>query len=455
MIKTPRGMSVEILNRVELRNAYAEPLLDAFLSSYYLPNIHDRRLLTELVYGTLRMRGHLDWLIGKFYRGDAFSLHSAVKNILRTGLYQLLYTNRIPVFAVVDEAVKLARALHPGSEALVNAILRSYLRKKADIAYPGKEEEPLAHISVLHSHPQWLVKCWLDNLGVEETIALCRANNEIPPIALRVNGLKVTREQAIITLKEADIEARETAFSPDGLVIAGNASSLRTTDSFIRGHIQVQDEASQMIARIVAPRPGERILDLCAGTGVKTTHIAELMENKGEILAIDISEKKLLSLRKLAQRLGIGIVETMPGDATDDRGMSFQDSFDRILVDAPCSGLGTLRRNPEIKWRIEPNDIKVFATLQKKMLESAAACLKRGGTLVYSVCTVMPGENEGVIEEFLSRRQDFQSVMPPDSIDSRLLDEKGFLRTSPDRHGTDGFFAAVLVKKAGADNRGD
>ncbi|MDO8724013.1 MAG: 16S rRNA (cytosine(967)-C(5))-methyltransferase RsmB [Syntrophales bacterium] len=447
MIKTPRGMSVEILNRVELKDAYAEPLLDAFLSAHYLPNIHDRRLLTELVYGTLRMKGHLDWLIGKYYRGDFPSLNSTVKNILRTALYQLIYTNRIPVFAVVDEAVKLAKLLHPGSEALVNALLRNYLRKKDKLISPRKEEDPLEHISVLHSHPEWLVKRWLKSFGVEGTIALCRANNEAPPVALRVNRLKVTREKAIDELKEEGIEARETVFSPDGLVITENAPSLRKADSFIKGHIQVQDEASQMITRLAAPRPGERILDTCAGAGVKATHLAELMENKGEILAIDINEKKLLALQKLAERLGIGIVETRVGDATAGMESSLYNSFDKIIVDAPCSGLGTLKRNPEIKWRLAPGDIKTFAELQGKILGSSALCLKEGGIIVYSVCTVMPEENEGVIETFLRHHGDFRPLPPPGSIDCRLIDERGFFRTSPDRHGTDGFFAAVMVRK--------
>lgn len=445
MLKTPRGLAVEILNRVELTNAYAEPLLDVCLSTHDLPNIYDRRLLTELVYGTLRRQGRLDWLVRKYYRGNFPSLNTAVKNIIRSGLYQLIYTSRIPAFAVVDEAVKLARVLHPGSEALVNALLRNYLRKKGAPAYPLKEEDLPEYISAVYSHPAWLVKRWLKTLGEEGTIALCRENNEAPPVALRVNRLKITRKKAIEELKEESLEAGETPFSPDGLVLSGHGSSLRETAGYKQGHFLLQDEASQIIAHLLAPQPGEQVLDICAGVGVKTTQLAEIMENKGYVLAVDIHENKLATLRELADRLGIGIVETRPGDAADP-GSLLSEKFDRVLVDAPCSGLGTLRRNPEIKWRLRARDIKAFAELQKKILGGGAAGLKRGGILVYSVCTVIPEENEAVVEAFLSRCRNFRSVAPPETINRSLIDEQGFFRTSPDRHGTDGFFGAVLVK---------
>ncbi len=440
-------MAVEILNRVALTDAYAEPLLDACLSTHCLTNIHDRRLLTQLVYGVLRMQSHLDWIIGTYYRGDVNSLDIFIKNILRTGLYQLLYTSRIPIFAVVDEAVKLAKIHHPAGARLVNAILRNYLRKREDLVYPRLEEAPLEHIAVVHSHPRWLVKRWLKIFGLEGTVALCAANNEIPPITLRVNGLKVTREETRIELAKDNIEARETVFSPHGLVIAKHGPSLREMASYQKGHVLLQDEASQLIGLLAAPQPGENVLDICAGTGVKTTHLAEIMDNKGKIAAVDINAGKLASLRELAARLGIGTVETKVGDATTDMGPLWQGQFDRALVDTPCSGLGTLRRNPEIKWRLRARDLKSFSGLQKQMLHSAAACLKRGGTLVYSVCTVIPEENEAVIDDFLSHHGEFYLAPPPESIDRALIDKRGFFRTNPAIHGTDGFFGAVMVKK--------
>ncbi len=446
MIETPRGMAVDILNRVTVTDAYAEPLLDACLSAHYLPNVHDRRLLTELVYGVLRMRGHLDWLIAEFYRGRLASIHPVVLNIIRTGLYQLIYTQRIPLFAVVDEAVKLAKGLEPQSASLVNAILRTYLRKRDTLIYPSPEADPVAHIATVHSHPPWLVKEWLKSLGQEETLTLCRANNEVPPVFLRVNRLKATPEEVLAELEKEGIAAEKTVFSPDGLRLSSRGSSLRTTASYQKGHLLVQDEASQLIAPLLAPRPGEQVLDICSGTGGKTAHLAALMENRGKILALDIKGKKLASLRELMERLGIAIVETREADATAGPGRALAGRFDRVLVDAPCSGLGTLRRNPEIKWRLKAREIKEFAGLQKAILHNAAACLKEGGTLVYSVCTVLPEENEAVVADFLKRHQDFHPIPPPPAIDRRLIDEEGFFRTRPDRHGTDGFFATVFVK---------
>jgi 16S rRNA (cytosine967-C5)-methyltransferase len=282
---------------------------------------------------------------------------------------------------------------------------------------------------------------------MEETLALCAANNDIPPATLLVNRMKASREQAKKELATEGIETKETAFSPDGLVITGHGSSLRETASYRKGCVLLQDEASQLIALLLAPRPGDRVLDLCAGTGVKTTHLAEIMQNRGYILAVDINKRKMVSLRELAKRWGIGIVETRTGDATTDLGEALHDKFDKVLVDAPCSGLGTLRRNPEIKWRLRTRDIKVFSDLQKKMLSSAAVYVKRGGTLAYSVCTVMPEENEAVIDDFLGRHTDFHLTPPLESIDRSMIDEKGFFRTSPARHGTDGFFGVTLVRK--------
>jgi len=447
VLKTPRGIAVEILNRVALTDAYAEPLLDACLSTHDLPNIHDRRLLTQLVYGVLRNQGRLDWIIGTYYRGDVKSLNIFAINILRTGLYQLLYTSRIPIFAVVDEAVKLTKIYYPAGTGLVNALLRNYLRKQEHLVYPRLEEAPLEHIAVVHSHPRWLVERWLKIFGVEGTAALCSANNAIPPITLRVNGLRATREETKNELAKDNIEAGKTFFSPHGLVIAKHGPSLRETASYRKGHVLLQDEASQLIGLLAAPQPGENVLDICAGTGIKTTHLADIMDNKGKITAVDINAGKLASLRELADRLGIGNVETKVGDATTDMEPWWQGQFDRALVDAPCSGLGTLRRNPEIKWRLHACDLKSFSVLQKQLLHNTVSSLKRGGTLVYSVCTVIPEENEAVIDDFLKYHNEFCLVPPSESIERTLIDKRGFFRTNPALQGTDGFFGAVMVKK--------
>ena len=449
MKNSPRRLAVEILNRIDEAAAYAEPLLDAALSGTALANPHDRGLLTELVYGTLRMRGRLDWIIGQLYRGDAAALETGVRNILRTGLYQLWYTDRIPPFAAVNEAVGIAGKTCPAASGLVNALLRTALRKKDAIAWPDMAKDPGKAISVIHSHPRWLVERWLDEFGIDETIAICRANNAVPPLALRVNSLKASREQAVAALAQEGLTVEPTAFSPDGLLLASPAAGLRETDSWREGLIRIQDEASQLIALLLSPDPGENLLDLCAGTGGKTLHLAALMENRGRVTAVDLHSDKVRQLQEEAGRLGTTIVETYAADAATPPEI-FLGFFDRVLLDAPCSGLGTIRRNPEIRWRLAPKDLNNCMQIQKRLLRSAADCVRPGGRLVYSVCTVTPEENEAVIEDLLNGRTDFSLIKPPiaGGIPPELIDPAGFFRTFPHLHGTDGFFAALLIRNA-------
>lgn len=445
--RNARQIAVEILNRIDTEGAHAEPLLDEILSGGELGNLHDRALLTEIVYGTLRMRGRLDWIIGRLYRGDADALETAVRNILRTGLYQIWFTDRIPPFAVVNEAVEIARAVAPAAGGLVNAILRNALRQKETLPWPDMAKDPAMAISVMHSHPLWLVKRLLAQFGREETIAICRANNTVPPLTLRVNTMKACRDVVLASLARDGIKVEPTAFSPDGLLIASPAAGLREAPAWREGLIRIQDEASQLIARIVAPGPGEGILDLCAGAGGKTLHLAALMENRGRIIALDLHAERLGMLRGEAKRLGVTIIETMQGDAAAPP-ESFREAFDGVLLDAPCSGLGTLRRNPEIRWRLTPADINKSMRVQRRLLKSAAQCVKPGGRLVYSICTVTPEENETVIADLLKNRPDFKCI-PPENIPPTLIDASGFLRTFPHLHqGMDGFFAAVLVRSS-------
>jgi 16S rRNA (cytosine967-C5)-methyltransferase len=447
MKKTPRHIVLEILNRVEEQDAFAEPMLDAALSHAHQMNIHDRSLITHIVYGTLRMRGRLDWIIDQLYKGDFLSMDVSIKNILRAGLYQLLFTDRIPDFAIVDEAVEIAKKTNPAGSGLVNAVLRNAIRKRGGFVYPDIEEDPACHISVFHSHPLWMVRKWIGTFGVEEAALLCKANNEIPPVVVRVNTLKTNREKLIDECSRQGMEMKATGFSADGLIVSHQGIPVRQMAFYKAGHFQIQDEASQLISRLVDPKPGENVLDVCAGTGGKTTHLAAIMNNRGRITALDISEKRIMALRKNAGRLGATHIDTQSGDARETPGESFYGSFDRILVDAPCTGLGTLRRNPEIKWRITEGGSKKFSVLQKDVLANAARCLKKGGCLIYSTCTIATEENEEVVEDFMSHHRDFICIHPPGAINSFFVDDRGYFRSSPHKHGTDGFFGAVLVKK--------
>jgi 16S rRNA (cytosine967-C5)-methyltransferase len=443
----PRALAVHILNRVDEEEAFAEPLLDATLSAGHPKNEADRGLLTFLVYGTLRMRGFLDFLIDSFYRGKPDTLEAGIRNILRVALYQTRFAGKIPVYAAVDEAVNTTKQLFSGREKLVNAILRNALRGMADIKVPPFDTDPAGHISVVHSHPRWLVERWIGSFGIEETLALCKTDNEIPPISLRVNRLKTTREDMLERLAHSGHDVKPALYSPEGIILAKPPASLREMPEVASGFLYVQDEASQLVSRFLAPRKGERVLDLCAGSGGKTTHMAALMENEGEIVAADIQTVKLTALESTAKRWGITTVKTAVVDASVAPDMTALGSYDRILVDAPCSGLGTLRRNPEIRWHLTGHKLGEFPPLQKRILANASACVRKGGRLLYSTCSVMPEENEGVVAAFLAGNPDFAVVSKPTTVPVEVLDGQGFLRTFPHRHGTDGFFGALLVRR--------
>jgi len=393
------------------------------------------------------MRGLLDFLIDRFYRGKPDALQTGIRNILRVALFQARFAEKIPDYAAVDEAVNTTKVLFPGREKLVNAILRNTLRGMAGVELPGLEADPAGHIAVAHSHPRWLVERWLDGMGFEQTLALCKADNEIPPLALRVNLLKATRKDLMERLARAGHDVRPTGYSPEGIILAKPPVALREMPELTGGLLYVQDEASQLVSRFLAPGKGERVLDLCAGAGGKTTHLAALMGNEGEIVAADIQAGKLEALEATARRWGITAVKTAVVDAADAASTASLGSFDRVLVDAPCSGLGTLRRNPEIRWHLTARKLGEFPPLQKRILGNAAACVKGGGVLLYSTCSVMPEENEGVVEAFLEGHRDFIPARPPAGFPADVIDAKGFLRTFPHRHGTDGFFGALLQRR--------
>ena len=315
----PRQVAVDILDCVE-KGGYAEPLIDQALSQATFQNSADRRLLTQLVYGTLRMRGRLDWYLEKLYRGNVKKMDTGLRNLIRTGLYQILLMDRIPEHAAVDESVRLTSKRFPGRNGLVNAILRNAIRQAGNIAFPDLEKEPARHIATLHSHPEWLVARWIATFGLEETLALCQADNENAGICLRVNTLKTSRDAVTAELAAEGYEARPAAFSPDGLELIQSPAPIRESAAFQAGKLQLQDEASQLIARILCPAPGSRVLDLCAGIGGKTTHLAALMQNQGEILAVDIHADKLKALDVLAKRLGATIIQGRVGGCDQGSG---------------------------------------------------------------------------------------------------------------------------------------
>jgi 16S rRNA (cytosine967-C5)-methyltransferase len=448
MTKTVRHLAVDILNQVRASQAFASPLINACLDTNALSGTPDGRLLTHLVYGVLRLQGYLDWVLIKFYRGNYETLDEGIKNVLRLGLYQLKFSDRLPAFAVVDEAVKIVKKIFPDKSALVNAILRNYLRSSQKISFPSLEKNPAEHIAVLHSHPLWLAKKWIRIFGHKETTSLCSADNEIPPLTVRINTLKTSREALAQKLSDAGFTATPTNYSPDGIILTDSSGPIQNTHFFSEGFLRIQDEAAQLISYLINPNSKDSILDACAGAGGKATHLAAIIKNKGRIVALDRNPEKIAELKIDATRLGITIIDTQQGDLNAGLPDSLKETFDHVLVDAPCSGLGTLRRNPEIKWRTTENNLRNFVNAQKIILQNASRAVKKGGHLIYCTCSLLPVENENVIDDFLLLNKNFSLCPLPATTNPQLLDSRGFFHTYPHKHNMDGFFGAILKRIA-------
>jgi 16S rRNA (cytosine967-C5)-methyltransferase len=427
-----------------------DPLFDEMVMGDSRLTDLDKAFVREVVYGVLRWQGKLDWIISAYSHIKPHRMERAVIAILRMGAYQILFMDRVPPRAAVDESVKLAKGIKKQDAApFINGILRGIAEKRREVSYPDLQTDPLDRIATLYSHPLWIVRRWVDQWGTKETMALCQADNQVPPFTVRVNTLKGSREKVLTQLYDETIEATPTPFSPVGIAIT-KPPPLDTWGLLQEGLLQVQDEAAQFISMLLNPQPGERVLDVCAAPGGKTTHLAQLMGDQGEIVAMDVSQPKLELLQENCRRLGITIVKALAQDAAASPPFP-PGSFDRVLVDVPCTGLGTLRRNPDGKWRVKEEDIPRLQQIQGKILTQAATMVKKEGVLVYSTCTLTSEENEGVIETFLSERKEFRLedaslALPPGC--KGLVDSTGYLRTLPHRHGMDGFFAARLSRTA-------
>ncbi len=442
----PRRAAFDILLRIDRERSYADILIDRELSHGDLRG-PDRGLLTELVYGVLRRQGTLDLIVNQFSRQKTEKLERAVLILLRLGLYQEFFLDRIPVSAAVNESVKLAKVLVPRAAGFVNAVLRRADRERGDIRYPDRSRDPNAYVAARHSHPSWIVRKWAEQLGMEEAEALAETMSNAPPLTLRTNTLKISRDELIEKLAAAGIDALPARFSLHGLNLPSRTPPAGLP-GFREGLFAIQDESSQLAAIFLAPLPGERVLDLCAAPGGKATHLAQLMGNRGEITAGDTAPRKLALIEENARRLGITIITTVRLDGA--KPLPAADRFDRVLVDAPCSGLGVLRRNPEGKWWKTPADMEELVIRQKAILRNAANLLEDGGTLLYATCSTTVEENERVIADFLSMRPDFvlEDLRELFPAYTELFTEEGFFRSWPHRHGMDGFFAARLRKRA-------
>lgn len=439
--RNPRHLAVHIVNRVFRSDSYADILLDEMLKRGDLSR-QDSAFLAELVYGTLRWLARLDWILKQVYHGDWPRVPSMIRRTLEVGLYQILFLDKVPHYAVVNETVQIAteeKGIAWGRT--VNAILREIVRHQDSFSPPSVESDPVLAISIRWSHPEWLVKKWVDELGVDRTLSLCEANNERPTLGVRVHPDHANRERVLKAFKALGIEAHPSALLDEFFTIE-KAKGLVFSEPFKRGFFTIQDVSAGLVSHLVDPQPGERILDLCAAPGGKATHTAELGKDRVVVLAVDHRFARLQQLVENRDRLKLKHLYPVLADGRFFRVRP----VDKVLVDAPCSGTGVLRRRGEMRWRNTERSIPELVLLQKRLLESGAESIQKGGILVYSTCSVLKEENEGVVVPFLENHSDFKVEDARLFVPSDVVSDRGFIETWPDRHGCDGSFAVRLKK---------
>ncbi|MBR5219160.1 MAG: 16S rRNA (cytosine(967)-C(5))-methyltransferase RsmB [Clostridia bacterium] len=416
-----RECALRALINIAKNGAYSDKAVDAALSGTSF-DARDRALVTNIVYGTVSNRLLLDYRIQNASKIKIKKMDTAVREILRSAVYQIFLLEKIPDSAAVNEAVKLAKKYASRSVGFINAVLRGVIA--AGEILPDKNDVT-AYLSIKYSYPEWMVRKWLDELGAEQCEQLLNAGNQNPPVTVRVNSLKTDSDNLCNIMDFTKTEV-------DGALVSTQKGSLADCDEFKNGLYSIQDTASQLAVLTLSPEAGDRVLDVCAAPGGKTTHMAELMQNEGEIIAWDIYEHKTDIIKKAADRLGITIIKPELHNAKD-LVPEYKESFDKVLVDAPCSGLGIIRKKPDIKWQRTEESIQSLAGEQKEILETACTYVKKGGQLLYSTCTITPEENMDRVNEFISTHKDFE-----------LLSAKTLY---PHKDGTDGFFISLLKRR--------
>lgn len=421
----------------------------------------DTALAQNLTYGVLRWKGQLDWVLDCYVKSGLRSLPYPIRNALRLGLYQIDFLDRIPPRAAVNESVSLAKRYgHKGTAGLVNAVLRNILTSlRPD--FPKADRDPVAHVSIVYSHPAVLVERWIARYGFDATVILCEYDNQVPRLVARANGLKCTPRSLSLSLQEEGRDSRPGRYFAECLELA-SGGSVTDLSSFQNGLMQMQDESTLAAVRLLNPRPGEDIIDMCAAPGGKMTYTAELMKGDGTVRAFEISRKRAEMLTANIKRLAIRNCEVLCGEATAD----LTAAADAVLVDAPCSGTGTLGRRADSRWKFDiearerPREEleelrrmhprQIFArqsARQLRLLMQAADLVRPGGRIVYSTCSLEPEENEDVVARFLSRRPEF-SLQDASEFVPEMFVKGGFVRIYPQKHGIDGAFAARLVKSS-------
>jgi len=453
-----REIILTILVKIDSKQGYINILLNKSLDKNKI-STRDAAFINEITYGVIRNRNKLDWALSQFSTKPLSETPILIRNILRMGVYQLLFLNKVPDYAVCNESVQLAKKYgNPGIAKFVNGVLRNIIRNRENICWPDREKDTALYISTVYSHPLQIVERWLKRFGFADTVNICQANNKIPPLVIRTNTLKISRSDLKKILEKENIKVKEGIFTEEALYVKG-LSNITKFPAYREGLFQIQDEASILVSHLLEPSPDESVIDVCSAPGGKTSHLAQLMANKGSILATDSNKSRLLMVKDNCRRLGIDMVKTRQNNSAilDDNCLK---TADKVLVDVPCTGVGVIRRKPDLRW--QTYDLKRFerlTELQGKILDIASNYLKIGGRLVYSTCSTEPEENEEIVSKFLEKHPDFELEDLSKFIKERKLpvyesgqhNQKKFIQILPGLSNLDldldGFFMVKMTRK--------
>lgn len=441
-----RKTILEILLQIEKGGSYSHLLINKVLKENNF-STKDEALLTQIVYGTIERQLTLEYYLEPFLQGNK-KVQPWVYTLLKMSVYQMVYLDKIPAHAIIHEAVEIAKERgHRGVQGFVNGVLRNVQRK--GVADFSDIKDPIEKLSIQTSHPYWLIERWIEQYGIELTEKVCLSNLERKPITVRVQPMKISREEAIAALENDDFTVKPSPFSKQGIII--EKGNILSNNLFEEGKLTIQDQSSMLVAEILRPEPGMTVLDACSAPGGKATHLAEKMGNTGVVHAHDVNDKKIKLINEKAATLDLTIIDAEKSDARKLQEKYELASFDRILVDAPCSGLGVISSKPEIKYEKTVEDIHNLQVIQLDILEHVAELLKADGMMVYSTCTIEREENEQVVERFLEKNSNFKLDETffkelPEELDTSIGITPFGLQIFPHTHQTDGFFITRLKK---------
>ena len=436
-----REIAYKVLLDIEKNKNYSNMAINKHFKGVKMSN-QDRGLATEIIYGVIENKYYKDYMIDKLSKVKTNKMEIYVKTLLRMGIYQIMFLNSISDYAAVNETVNLAKKKNAKVSGFINGILRNVIRQKEEIG-KVKTKDDVDYLAIKYSYDKWMIKNWMAHFGKEFTEELLEANNERPNIYLRTNTLKITRDELIKKLTEQNIKASKVNVVEEAIKVE-HLKDIENNELYKEGLFTVQDVSSMLVGKVMNPKENSLVLDVCSAPGGKTTHMATLMNNTGQVISRDIYDHKLKLIKASAKRLGLTNVDVQEFDGMKLDRESIA-KFDYVLADVPCSGLGIIRRKPEIKYK-EKEEFRELPPIQKKILENAAKYVKVGGTLIYSTCTIQDNENIDIINEFLQKHKNFE-LAPIKEVNVDLDNqEKGYMKIYPNVHDMDGFFISKLIR---------